>query len=116
MGIYAYRTAPSYKATVSVQHDDGVCRVHTVSVYHYAFKLGRSEDNDRWIKRYIDPARRAWARKGGQPHDLGVIEHKGKVEPGDMVFFTNNQISAVEPGDGILKPVGVVKHVFRQPG
>lgn len=116
MGIYAYTTSPSRKATIEVTRPDGTKFWADVQVYKYAFKHWYSgwdaeEKNQRCFNRYCMPGVRAFDSKHLEPLQYGIVaSDKGEVDLGQPVFVTGGIVAPTEPEDSLPR-IGFVTDV-----
>ena len=94
MGVYVYKTTPSAVKQVQVQFKDGTVRSAFVQSYTFAYKPYRSvfdgDSNDRMDSRHVEPARRAFAKRGNGPTPFGVL---GPIQIGSVVENTNSRVA-----------------------
>jgi hypothetical protein len=100
MGVYTYKTTPSQTAVILVERPDGTRETVPVSVYSFAFKCWRFDEDERIAKRVIGPAIRAFERRGTKPCAEGISVYEGRLNVGDPVFATYGNVDLIEPGEG----------------
>ena len=94
MGSYIYKTAPTARGYVTIELADGHEQVNIeIQFYKFAYKPWHHWQFDKkFHNQQIEPALRAFDKKGAKPLAWGTLKFQGKPAIGDTVFETAQQV------------------------